>query len=280
MKHGRCYMAVSKDYLARSDRDPEPLLEDLKQMVRDHANSHPRSRQVQLGPSQVGHPCARNVISGLLAHPEHRCNPNFDPLPSYVGVASHKQIEEAAHYANKLLGRERWIAERKVVVREGLSGTCDLYDKDTATVIDHKFPGATKMTEYRKKLANDEAPSPLYRVQAHLYGRGYLNMGYPVERVAIYLLPRSGLLATSKLWHESYSEEIVNDTISKMDSMIVLMDELQLEANPRNLQYIPTTPYECSWCPYFTVNPLILQDNPFSCPGGEEYRPIDRKIKK
>jgi hypothetical protein len=162
----------------------------------------------------------------------------------------------------------RWLAETKVHVREGLSGTCDLYDTWTNTVIDYKFPGTTTMTEYRK-----HGPTPLYRIQAHLYGRGYINAGYPVETVGIWFLPRSGLLSTSLLWTEPYSDDVVNDTLAKLDSMIVLMDELELDKHPDRLALIPTTPYKCTWCPFFDVTGKHVATNPYACVGDADYLP-------
>lgn len=261
----------SEEFFAVSERDHESaLLTDLKAMVRRHAYSHPRSQQIALGPSQIGHPCARNVISGIIGSGGSSINPQGDPLPSYIGTAAHKAMEEAAKLDNtrRLIegSTERWIPERKVDVTEGLSGTCDLYDIDTDTVIDYKFPGTTKMAQYRK-----EGPSVLYRVQAHLYGKGYLNAGYPVKRVGIWFLPRSGYLSSSKLWIEDYSEDLVQEQLSRWWSLILLLDELRIEDDPKRLALIPITPYECHWCPWFSV--VSGEDNPFACAGGVEYQP-------
>jgi hypothetical protein len=251
-----------KQFFEQSEYDDDPLMDDLKALIRNHSQSHPRSAQIRLGPSQVGHPCARNVITGLVAgHGEvsRRVNAQFDPLPSYLGVAAHAHMELACALDNEKLGRERWISERKVHVRQDLSGTCDLYDRDTSTVIDFKFPGTTQMAEYRK-----HGPTPLYKVQAHLYGRGYLNAGYPVERVGIWMVPRSGLLSTSVLWLRPYRQDVVDEVCAKLDAMICLMDELDLDHHPERLALIPITPHECSWCPYYSVIPSA---NPFACEG-------------
>lgn len=269
---------ASAGFLAPGPRDPHPLLEDLKNLVRQHAHAHPRHAQVALGPSQVGHPCARNVISGLLAGKEHEVNPQFDPLPSYIGVAAHKAMEEAARIDNERHATDgvkppdrwpdRWLSETKVHIREGLSGTCDLYDTWTNTVIDYKFPGTTTMTEYRKN-----GPTPLYRIQAHLYGRGYKNAGHPVENVGIWFLPRGGLLSTSLLWTEPYSDQVVNHVLAKLDSMIILMDELDLEHHPERLALVPTHPYKCGWCPFYDVTGKHVATNPYACVGGPDYLP-------
>lgn len=272
-------MTASEQFLAPTARDPDPLLDTLKDMVRAHAHAHPRHTQVALGPSQVGHPCARNVIQGMLAGNREVINPQFDVLPSYIGVAAHAAMQAAAEldlakHAGIIGGKPlpRWLPERKVTVTEGLSGTCDLYDTWTNTVIDYKFPGTTKMAEYRPKVRNGQPPSVLYQVQAHLYGKGYRNEGYPVERVGIWLLPRSGLLATSVLWIEPYNEELVQHHISRWNDLILLMSDMDLERKPERLAMIPTHPYECSWCPYFSVRPNHHQTNPYACAGGDDYQ--------
>ena len=243
-------------------------------MVRRHANQHPRHLQKELGPSQIGHPCGRNVVGqmllGAVAFGASEINPPGDPLPSYIGVASHAALEEAARQANRQMEERgatpRWISERKVKVREGLSGTCDLYDNYSDTVIDYKFPGTTRMTYYRKG-----DPGPIYRAQAHLYGRGYRNAGKPVKRVGIWFLPRAGQLNTSYLWTEDYNDELVDEILARMDQLILLMDELDLEHHPERLALIPITPHECQWCPFWTANPA--HPNPIACMGGEEYLP-------
>src|SRR5438309_11787526 len=89
---------ASEEFLAPRPDDPHPLLSDLKNMLRQHARSHPRHLQIQLGPSEVGHPCSRKLAQGLLELPQ--INPQYDPLPSYIGVAAHKAMEDAAALDN------------------------------------------------------------------------------------------------------------------------------------------------------------------------------------
>lgn len=231
-----------------------PLLEDLKNVLKAHADNKPRSQQRRLGPSEVGHPCARKLAGGMLQL--DRINPEGDPLPAWIGTAAHAEFENAIELGND----PRWLSERRVTVRPGLEGTCDLYDKRTRTVVDLKFPGATKMTDYRR-----HGPSPEYRAQAHLYGRGYINEGYPVDNVAIWFIPRAGMLSTSFLWSEPYSDSVVDETLAKLDNIILLLDEFQAEANPERLAWFPRTPHNCQYCPFFTVE--ARHPNPAACRG-------------
>ena len=250
------------------DNMPDPLHDQLKAVVRQHSNAHPRGQQRTLGPSEVGHPCTRKMVQSLMfgsgqTHGGSHINPPGDPLPSYIGTAAHARFEEAVELDNErreAAGLDhRWISERKVHVREDLSGTCDLYDEETETVIDLKFPGATAMNIYKK-----EGPSPEYRTQAHLYGAGYINEGYPVRRVGIWFLPRGGQLSSAHLWLEDYDQTVVDEVLTRIDLARNIIDSLDVQAHPDRLKFVPTTPHHCAWCPYWT--PVPHQD-PTACPG-------------
>ena len=251
----------------------DPLHDALKHVVRQHADSHPRSAQKRLGPSEVGHPCARKMVQALLFGSGNTAtgkpiNPPGDPLPAYVGTAGHKQFEAAVHLDNMLReaeGKEpRWLSERKVTVREDLSGTCDLYDMQTGTVIDLKFPGVTAFNEYKRY-----GPSSTYRVQAHLYGAGYRNEGFNVHSVGIWFLPRGGQLASAHLWTEPYDQDVVDETLMRIDYAHNIIGMLELEHHPERLQFVPTTPQACMWCPYFSP---VANTDPSACSGGETWR--------
>lgn len=266
------------------------LLADLKAVLRQHYFETPRNMQKALGPSEVGHPCARRIAGGLLEL--DRVNPESDPLPSWVGTAGHSRFEIAVELDNeKIIDRRaadeaengehatarctilgeltndgdpmaigRWLSERRVTVRPGLAGTADLYDTWTNTVIDLKFPGVTKIRHYRK-----HGPSPEYRAQGHLYGRGYRNEGFDVKRVAIWFIPRGGFLSDSYLWSEPYSDALVDDVLVKLDNIAVLLDEFQIEQHPERLAIIPKQPSNCEYCPFFMAG--IGRPAPHACKG-------------
>lgn len=232
------------------------LLDDLKALIVDGAKEDDRSQQTDIGPSEVGHPCLRHLTYKMLGAP--RCNEYSDPLPSVVGTGAHSRFEIFAHRANKRLGRTRWLPEFKVTVRQGLSGTCDLVDLDTMTAVDHKLPGTSRMATYTSK-----GPSPIYRTQAHLYGRGLRNAGIPIERVAIAFWPRGGQIKNAHLWDETYSDQVVDDALARLDMATTLIWDLDLGEKPDSISTVPATTGECFLCPWHARTPLT----PYECNG-------------
>lgn len=260
------------------------LLGDLKGVFRRGWATHARSAQRALGPSEVGHPCARRLVAATLEF--ERINPEGDPLPAWLGTAGHAKFEDAVVLDNERLidqwlkDREqrctvlrgvvggddpqyvgRWFSERRVTVSGGLAGTCDLYDTWTDTVIDLKFPGATAFSTYKK-----QGPSAEYRVQAHCYGRGYRNEGFDVKRVAIWFIPRGGTLSSSFVWSEAYSDQVVDDTITRLQNIALVLNDLDIEAHPERLALVPKTPHNCMFCPFYSPKPD--PERAWACQGG------------
>lgn len=260
-----------------SDAD---LLEDLKQVLRREWANHPRSQQKTIGPSEVGHPCPRRLAGSLLQL--DGINPDGDPLPAWLGTAGHAKFEHSVEADNNRiidaaladqtnpctwddrgdgLPVGRWFTERRVEVRPGLSGTCDLFDTWTGTVIDLKFPGTTRHSQYRKN-----GPSPEYRIQSHLYGRGYRREGFNVKRVAIWFIPCGGMLANSHLWSEPYDDTIVDEALRKIDDITLLLNDLDIENHLERLEFVPKVVHDCMFCPFFTTR--AGDQRPGACTGG------------
>jgi hypothetical protein len=233
----------------------DPLWLDIVEMIlaRDYAT--PRHRQRELGPSEVAHPCMRRLAYAMMEVKPG--NPAFDPLPSIIGTATHTWLQSAAAHANMVLGRQRWLSETRVQVTPGLSGSCDLYDTDTETVIDYKVPGATRFSKYRTD------PGPVYKAQVFLYGRGFENAGRAVKRVALAFLPRGGFLKSLHIWQADYDPAVADAILRRRDATIGLLGDLQIDDHPERYEWIPKDPCDCEFCPWWSPNPT----SPLQCGG-------------
>ena len=251
-------MTAIADFFAISETDV--LRNELIDMIVARHMATPRHLQVELGPSEIGHPCTRHLAYALTnPEPVPRCNPQWDPLPSIIGVATHTWLQSAAELANTELGRDRWLAETKVYPADWLHGSCDLFDIDSGTVIDWKLPGVNQFSILRAHM------SPVYKVQAHLYGRGFQRMGYEVKTVAIMLLPRGGMLSSAKLWSEPYDEQLALDAMARRQLIAEQLKVFDVHAHPERFEWFRKDGYQCVFCPWFSPRPT----GPLQCPGDD-----------
>jgi len=201
---------------------PESITEpraDVLHTIAKAAQANPRSQQTRIGPSGLGHECDR-CLGAMLA--EHTQDSSDTPWLPTIGTAVHTWIGEAFDAAN--IERftqgldERWLIEETVIVGAvggvEIDGSCDLYDLDTRTVIDHKLVGASTLKQARVKVSEQ------YRRQVHLYAAGMINAGHPVEHVAINYLPRNAKSLDAGYWFtEGYKPDLVAETLARADSL-------------------------------------------------------------
>lgn len=223
--------------------------------------NHPRSLQRSIGPSELGHPCSRRIAYKLMAYPEVEKPPNW---LATIGTGTHLWLETAfdlynTQNAHLMGGQERFYVETKVSVGEvngvEITGSCDLYDRVTETVVDHKVVGPTQLTKYKR-----HGPSDQYRTQAHLYGRGWRRAGLNVSTVMIAFLPRNGELADAYIWHEPYDEQVALDALQRLAGIDLATKTL----GDRALEILPTADAWCHHCAFFLADSADLQKG---CPG-------------
>jgi hypothetical protein len=243
-------------------RGPADMLTDLTAIFTGAINGHERSQQVAIGPSEIGHACDRKLHYKLSGHAE--VNTGRLPWKPTVGTAMHTWAQEAVERANWALdGYEydgpRFLLEARVDIGEAggdvISGSCDIYDRITATVGDYKFVGAEALRKYRAS-----GPGPDYRVQAHAYARGWRLQGYTVRHVAIWFLPRDLEFDKHHFWTEPYDEQIVIDALSRLDGIAKLTKAL----GPAAAALLGTSDAWCQYCPYFRPG---SQNPAEACPG-------------
>ena len=247
--------------------DADTLREDYLSTIEAAIMNHPRSLQTQIGPSEIGIECDRRIAYKLLGFPERDRGPAWLPT---IGTAVHAWLEGVFDadnervLASELLGpdQERWLVEEKVTPGfiPGLgfiSGSCDLYDRMTCTVVDHKIIGPTSLRTYKAG-----GPSVQYRTQAHLYGLGWENAGHPVSSVAICFLPRNAreLRGQAYLWSEPYDRQIALDALARLKRIW----DAASAVGPAILPALPTDDAHCNFCPYLDPSST---DPTTACPG-------------
>lgn len=228
--------------------DPERIGKDYLNVLTETIANHPRSKQKDIGASEIGIPCARHVgykLAGVKPH--QRQQPNWK---STIGTAVHSWIENAFDQMNLHMqdanGGERWLVETRLTVGyvngKPITGSCDLYDRWTGTVIDHKIIGPSQLDNYRRN-----GPSQQYRVQAHLYGLGWVLKQQRVTTVMIAFLPRHGELRDAHLWSEPFDPTIAGEALQRLTGIDTAISTVGETA----LALLPTADHWCNSCPWF-----------------------------
>lgn len=225
-----------------------PLKAELLEIIRWAASNDPRSLQTKLGPSDLGVDCMRRLAYGLAETP--KANTTADPWFAIIGKATHEWLAIAMDWWQAEAHGKRPYADRRYLVEErvrvtsdqyDVAGSCDLYDRDRATIIDWKIVGASALKKY---VAN--GPSNQYQKQVHIYGAGHEAAGRPVREVALAFLPRSGFLKDAYVWAAPYDRQVAMDALARAASVQELAKVLPYDMLPS----APDT-VGCTWCPFW-----------------------------
>ncbi|KAB1658988.1 hypothetical protein [Pseudoclavibacter sp. CFCC 11306] len=224
--------------------DTRDVLADYVQVIEESIAAHPRSLQKRIGPSEIGIDCERRLIHKIAGDDEPA--DSRIPWKPALGTAMHSQLEEWFNADNQHYDPViRWICEDRVDVGElgdtHITGSTDLFDTFTGTVLDHKIVGNSTLSKYRT-----HGPSRQYRTQAHLYGRGWARRGYPVQAVAICFLPREAEWSKRFLWTEPYDEQVALDALGRLNMLAQLIQVVGKDA--ALTAYDPCDNPFCPWC--------------------------------
>lgn len=248
--------ALPSRLLARGG-DPSLVGAELRHHIEAAMAAHPRSQQVEIGPSEIGEPCTRKLGYKLAGVPERNPGGGDGWLPQ-IGTAVHTWLEGVLGGVNDTHPFERYFLEETVTVGtvdgQQIKGHCDVYDRVTATVIDWKCVGDTQLKKYRAF-----GPGDTYRKQAHLYGKGWEDAGLPIDTVAVYFLPRNHQLSGGYFWHEPYDRQIAVDALARLEAVAQA-----LKGGPAVLPLLPTTESFCNYCPWLNRGSTDLATG---CPG-------------
>jgi hypothetical protein len=244
-----------------------PNVTDLPSLIKHHAAAAPRSLQVGMGPSEAGEPCTRRVAYKVLDW--HKPGRDLDPWAAVQGVSVHAWLAEAFRAENQRLGRERYLVEQRVTpvtiedaqlgLPGWLTGSCDLFDRDTGLVTDWKLTSPDRLRHYAA-----EGPGRKYRTQAHLYGRGLVNAGERVKDVSIVFLPRATYLDGLHVWSEQYDPAIAEAAFQRLAAICGALIALDPERYPGRWGLFPTAPGSCRHCLWLKPGSRYLARG---CPG-------------
>lgn len=168
------------------------LAAELRTIIEAAIVNAPRSRQTAVGPSELGMGCTR-CLTHRLAGTRQRQDAAWLPA---IGTAVHAWLEDVVtRYEDtraQLSLPPRFLPEHRVTVGHvngiPVTGSTDLFDTATGTVIDWKVVGTTTLRKVKAHGATDQ-----YRTQASLYGLGWQAAGHDVHQVLIYFLPRNSV---------------------------------------------------------------------------------------
>lgn len=218
----------------------EQLALELGDIITKAGIYAPRSKQVAIGPSEVGHECVRRLAYKMLDWEKVNESQGGNWV-AQIGTAVH------AHLANIFEKIEGYEVEQRVTIRPGLSGTVDLYDSKRGIVMDWKTTGFKGLQERRSQGATQQQ-----LVQVMLYGYGKAQTGALVNQVALIYLPTSGGLDEMHVELHDYDEQMALEALSRIDTITSTLVGIDVENNPQNWAVLPKTANKnCSYCPYF-----------------------------
>jgi len=229
-----------------------------------HAAAHaPRSLQRTPGPSELGTPCTRRLAYRALDW-DPKPNSDTDPWAATIGTSVHAWMADTFAAENTRAGRDRYLIEQRVHLPGGISGSADLYDRGTATVIDWKVTGLTRLKEYRR-----DGPGAQYHAQAHLYALGLQLAGEHPETVAIVFLPRGGRIDSLHVWAQPYDHTVAVAALKRYQAVQDFHHTVDPETHPDRWALLPTADAYCTYCPWFAPGSSDLSQG---CPGHQPFK--------
>lgn len=219
-----------------------------------------RSKQVALGPSEIGDPCERRIGYSLAGIPE--VNFRADPWAAIVGTAIHKWMEKAVDRYQAEVQNLGWHTEGTLQIDDYVQGHTDLHVNPD--VVDYKTKSKDQMEKVRK-----EGPSQREIVQGHLYGYGHARAGRPVRDVVLVFIPRDGRLKDMYVWREPYNQDIATKALERMYSIANKVIVEEVLTKPENWKNIPALPSRtsCWYCPFWDERDAERTADHTGCPG-------------
>lgn len=257
------YSVLPPRTVAFDGTTPVQAMAQVRGVIEDAVINSPRSLQKRIGPSEMGTSCTHCLAAKLAGWQESEQGMAWLP---FIGTAVHAELEriisdhEAARNALHTTGA-RWLCEQRVTVGQiggvEITGSTDLFDVAAGMPVDHKVVGPTKL-----KKVKAHGPGTTYRVQAHLYGRGWVAAGYRVEHVAIWFLPRNDMRGFDGglLWTEPYQEQIAVEALDRANRLHANLTALAALGDAARDAWISSLPRDpdCFDCARYPDRPAGL----------------------
>jgi len=249
--------------------DPKEL---LLQVLRDKDAGRARSKQTQVGPSELGG-CRRKVWYRLNDQPE--TNDNELKLSAIMGTAIHAEIEKAIAIADPK-GEKYWVETS--VEYNGMKAHIDLYIPETGDVIDWKTVKVKNLSYF---------PSLQQRWQVQVYGYLLDKSGKGKPRtVNLVAIARDGDERDVKVHSEPYDPKLAEDALNWLSAIKESADAPEPERDQNYCKF---------YCKYFDESGEmgctglkkerikegeVFIDNPEVDTSALKYLQLDVKIKE
>jgi CRISPR/Cas system-associated exonuclease Cas4 (RecB family) len=249
--------------------DPKEL---LLQVLRDKDAGRARSKQTQVGPSELGG-CRRKVWYRLNDQPE--TNDNELKLSAIMGTAIHAEIEKAITIVDPK-GEKYWVETS--VEYNGMKAHIDLYIPETGDVIDWKTVKVKNLSYF---------PSLQQRWQVQVYGYLLDKSGKGKPRtVNLVAIARDGDERDVKVHSEPYDPKLAEDALNWLSAIKESADAPEPERDQNYCKF---------YCKYFDESGEmgctglkkerikegeVFIDNPEVDTSALKYLQLDVKIKE
>lgn len=246
--------------------EPRTALKEVRGVIEHAIRNHPRSLQTTIGPSEIGTACDHCLAAKLAGWPQTE---DVIPWLPTVGTAVHTWIEcafidyENARNSVHEQGR-RYLTEQRVMVGTiaGVEvwGSLDLIDRVVGMTVDWKIVGVTTLRSAKS------GPSPVYRVQQHLYAKGCNDAGVRVDHVAIAYLPRNAVTLDAAVWWvEDYDEAVAVAALDRANRLTANLTALASISEAAVASYVAGLAREkgcrdCGRFPDAPISPSVLVD--------------------
>jgi len=237
------------------------LRERLVEIILWQNARSPRALQTNIGPSEIGSPCDRQIAYRVAGLPE--INTRQDPWAAVIGTSIHRWLQEAVDDWVKFSGGPRRLfTEIELDLNSLITGHCDLYDAETETVIDWKTVGPNALKDVEAGRIKTG-----YMIQTQLYGYLFAQKDIPVKRVALVFIPRASSLNRMRVWSAIYDPTVAETALNRVYRIAREVLSKELLTKSHLWAEVPAEGGDhCGFCPWFEAHRLVPADGS-GCPG-------------